>query len=605
MSPRNYSKVPKLHSVLVIGDDAILCAQVCASINKKRGYLTVLDGPRMQRPDSDHEIVRRNNVAAKLLPEYIILIGLSDLANQELANRFNSIPTYTISSFEDFSRLPIFRAKPEKNRIVCNPNNLGRGLLQALKTSSELHFEDFPNEDIFTVQECEHLVVCEDDEPLAQVIAANYAFSIGADLRIIPAFPKKNARSILERLYGIYEKRDSSVTEELAVLRRKIRDNVDIDGIEKYSFVTFLTKEIPYGFSFSELPTTHLFTYPDLGIAVFNGFFEEQKGKNGIRVAVLIDSGEVEANEMPPVISSLKSRAVFIRVAQSSGATVAHVSNLIELYPYDLLLVSSHCGDDSGWRFTYEYIDSENIPRRLVVDVAVSISGVEIDGKYEVLQYMRYVSLDGVDWDNEEEKEKLYVGTAIHDFTKRHEADSDFLPVEREVLKRVFDSSALKMNDGSYLVALGSMACNKSPIVFNNACCSWHNLAGRFTFAGARAYIGALIDVSDAEAQAVATEIFGAQFGKPLGVALWQAQNRVYGREDRHPYILVGPHFQRLRTTRDHTPGYILDELHNSAADMKGSLAEIQALGRTSEQALKRRLNFLQSEIEEIMVRYF
>jgi hypothetical protein len=108
------------------------------------------------------------------------------------------------------------------------------------------------------------------------------------------------------------------------------------------------------------------------------------------------------------------------------------VTNLVELYPYDLLLVSSHCGDDSGWRFTYEYIDSEKIARCLVVDVAVSISGVLIDGKYEVLQYMRFVSLDGVDWDDEEEKSKLYVGESINDFVERDKSDSKFEPVKRE-----------------------------------------------------------------------------------------------------------------------------------------------------------------------------
>jgi hypothetical protein len=125
------------------------------------------------------------------------------------------------------------------------------------------------------------------------------------------------------------------------------------------------------------------------------------------------------------------------------------------------------------------------------------------------------------------------------------------------------------MYDGSYLAALHSIANNKSPIVINNACCSWHNLAKRFTFAGTRAYIGTLIDVSDIEDQEVAGQLFGKQFGEPLGVALWQAQNRVYGVGNRHPYILVGPHLQRLRTTRDHIPTYILERLKESALGVK------------------------------------
>lgn len=605
MRHSNRSKIPSLHRVLIISDDAALCAEVCASINKKGGYLVVLDGPRMLRSDFSNEVVRRNNVAAKLSPDYVILIGLPDAAIQELLSCLKGIPTYNISGIDEFRNLPIYKPKPGNGLVICERDDLGVGLFHALKSGCELRVGGKANEKLVAKYGSEHLVVCEDGEPLSQVIAANYAFSIGADLQIIPACTEEKSKAILERLYGVYEARDISVIEEVSDLRGIVREMVAIENPEKYRFITFITKELPYGFSFPEIPTTHLFAYPDLGVAVFNGFFEEQDGRDGIRVAVLVDSGEVEASEIVSAISALKSRDVFIKGARSSGATVEYVTNLVELYPYDLLLVSSHCGDDSGWRFTYEYIDSEKIERCLVVDVAVSISGVLIDGKYEVLQYMRFVSLDGVDWSDEEEKSKLYIGKAIIDFTERDKSDSEFQPVKKENIGRVFGSSALKMYDGSYLAALHSIANNKSPIVFNNACCSWHNLAKRFTFAGARAYIGTLIDVSDIEAQEVAGQLFGKQFGKPLGVALWQAQNSVYGKGDRHPYVLVGPHFQRLRTRRDHTPAYILEQLKESAEGIKRGIGHTEVPGSASKSTLLRRLRFVESEVEGIIKRYF
>ena len=88
---------------------------------------------------------------------------------------------------------------------------------------------------------------------------------------------------------------------------------------------------------------------------------------------------------------------------------------MIELYPHDLLLISTHCGDAEGWRWTYEFVDREGHHRTLVVDLAISIAVVPGSEKLDVMQYTRPVSLDGVDWNDPEKKKRLYVGTAILD----------------------------------------------------------------------------------------------------------------------------------------------------------------------------------------------
>lgn len=50
----------------------------------------------------------------------------------------------------------------------------------------------------------------------------------------------------------------------------------------------------------------------------------------------------------------------------------------------------------------------------------------------------------------------------------------------------------MMMADGNYIVMPRSLADEGTPIIINNACLSWHRLAGTFTFANARAYIGTL-----------------------------------------------------------------------------------------------------------------
>lgn len=70
------SHIPKPLQTLLIGDDASLLAELSAIFARKRAYLAVLDGPRIHRPDLDHEVIRRNNAVALVKPTRILFAGL-------------------------------------------------------------------------------------------------------------------------------------------------------------------------------------------------------------------------------------------------------------------------------------------------------------------------------------------------------------------------------------------------------------------------------------------------------------------------------------------------------------------------------------------------
>jgi hypothetical protein len=223
---------------------------------------------------------------------------------------------------------------------------------------------------------------------------------------------------------------------------------------------------------------------------------------------------------------------------------VYQAANTISLFPYDLLLISTHCGDAPGWRFTYKFIDSEGLPRHLVVDVAVGIKMIPGKDTVNVTQFTRFVSLDGVDWNDSETKRSLYVGTAVRDYMERVAAGT-LEPLSREEVTRVPSSMALHMADGNYIALPETLASRGSPIVINNACASWHRLAGGFMFGNARCYLGTLFDVIESEAQEMVERLFAKEFGTELAFALWRAQNSMYGENVRRPYVMVGCHFQR------------------------------------------------------------
>jgi len=252
---------------------------------------------------------------------------------------------------------------------------------------------------------------------------------------------------------------------------------------------------------------------------------------------------------------------------------VTSVTQAVGLFPYDLLVFATHCGDLSGWCWTYEFLDSEGHQRRLVTDVAIGVGRTDDPKRVSVSQHTRFRSLDGVDWNDPAKAEKLYVGTAMLDWVARTRNGGDLKPVSKVRIERVVGAAALKMYDDNYLPHPTSLAAQQTPLILNNACSSWHELASRFVFAGARGYIGTLFEVTSAEAYEVAVRLLGSEFGKALPLALWSAQNEVYGDGGRRPYVITGVYTQVLRARDQDTPAIVIKQLEAGLADWTRDLA--------------------------------
>ena len=189
---------------------------------------------------------------------------------------------------------------------------------------------------------------------------------------------------------------------------------------------------------------------------------------------------------------------------------------------------------------------------------------------------MRFISLDGVDWNDPQEKAKLYVGTAMLDFMNLAKSGPHELkPVKRENVERVVGSSAMLMVDGNYIVMPRTLADEGTPIIINNACLSWHRLAETFTFANARAYVGTLFPITPAEAAEIVVKILDKHWRKPLSAAVWASQRDIYGDDNRRPYVVTGVYPQRLRVKVLDYPKKIRTRLTRSLAHWEKSLASI------------------------------
>lgn len=550
---------PKLSRTAIVSDDPFFAGELSCAFARRGHYLCVLDGPRLTRDDREAEAIRRTNALVRLGVRNTLLAGLSPETQSVMSARLPKGRTVEIRQ-NQLARIAAANGKRDAATLRWGSDRIGLGVLRAMYARQMIEFGDEVSHVQPVPSKSGHVVVCEAGEPLSEVIAANYAFALGAGLHIIDETDEVESQELLEAYYNI-DTPGVIASVERDRIKSRLRELVGVVDLPEGGSLTFITRHLPFGAAFPERPSTHLFTYPDLGIAIVNGFAAEQEGRRGTNIAVLVDPEKVRAPEIEAATKLLPQRRVFVRGYRGAGASVRAISEMVDLFPYDLLIFATHCGDAPGWRWTYEFRDSEGLHRRLIVDVAIGVGHTDDEEMLRVMQFFRFHSLDGVNWNDPVAKAGLYVGTAIRDWAEFEKADA-LEPVHKEEIGRVMGSAVMKMWDHNYLPMPRALAAEGSPIIINNACVSWHELAGRFLFSNARAYIGTLFSVSDMEAEAVVVRLLDKYFGKPLPYALWAAQNAVYGAGgNRRPYVITGVYPQRLRVTKEDVPVRILSQL--------------------------------------------
>lgn len=595
-------KCPKLLSTLVVGDNPKLLAQVSCLLAKKGCYLPIIDGPRMTRQDYPAEVSVRGNAAASMRAETVLFVGLPDETCSLFSRQVPASLSKRIASAEEANQLPGMARTLKDEPLIWGADNIAYGLLVALREQRSIVFGTHPSPSLSVPTRSGHWVVCEAGDEHAQVIAANYAYSLDAGLCLIPEVDRRHAEDLLENFYSLYEL-EEPISDALERLRNKLRELSGPLPLTAMRSVTFITDRLPFGAAYPEFPSTHLPMYPQLGLSVLNGFVAEQEDKQGIGCAVLVDPQKTEAPEVKAAANLLEDRQVFIRGYVGPAANVLDVSRMVELYPYDLLVIATHCGDAPGWRWTYEFEDSSGKARRLEVDTAIGVAlSDRNDDKVLVTQLYNFTSLDGVSWHDPDRDSKLEVGSAILDFSKQIDR---LEPVLKVPIDRVHRAAVLQMHDNNYLPIPRSIAGHGCPVILNNACASWHRLSETFVFGGARAYLGTLYPVTVYDAEPVTLNLFGKHFGKPLPVALWASQREAYGANSlRRPYVMAGIFPQRLRTVVRDVPAETAKALLRNARQYKQRLDGDDHLSEKAKEDLQERIDYLEREAKGLHDRW-
>ena len=560
------SAIPDFEKVAIVSDNPRLVAEISSLFKRSNRYLPILEAPRIGRPDWTNEVGRCTNALAMAQSQRVILADMRPDDIRCLCEKQRREIFVPVASLKEAQAALKGWTKGPTENLQWGRDNLGIGLLLARLSKKALETVDRPSPTTsFVSNAAPLLIVCEAGHELAQVTASNLAFSLRAGLLIVPEVEEEERRQWLEELYSIPATHRSRPFVEI---RDRVRSRLPSVEFATYKQVLFITNGFPWGIAVPECPTTHLFAYPDVGRSIVQGLWASHDPALGARTALLIQPDQVPGAELDAVRESLRNNKTLVRRAAGHHATVHNVRMLVETVPFDIIVVSTHAGDVPGRRITYEFTDSEGTSRRLVIDEAVGFGYDPISEKVLVQQFNRFHRVDGVDWMDSEGKAKINAGTAIKSWSAIGIRNQDKYQVAEEKIDRVIGSMGLRMHDGQvWLPMLQGFPPRCSPLIFNNACSSWHELSSRFTFAGARGYVGTLFPVNEMEAQAVGAALFRRHLGAHFSTGLWASQNEVYGNQDLRPYAMVGLPFCSIQRNLIDSVAYLSAEYAKAIAD--------------------------------------
>lgn len=166
---------PPIADRFIFADDAKLAAQLSRKLIVLGAYLPVCDEPRMQRPDSEYEVLRRHDVLGRSRAKIAYVAGLSDAAYNALSRSLNSrrtLPCPRISSAENIASIVPQRISRE---VLWGRDRIGVGLLKALRARQDIVFEDRPSPLNGSLPNPGIWSSAKKAKEISEMIAANYA----------------------------------------------------------------------------------------------------------------------------------------------------------------------------------------------------------------------------------------------------------------------------------------------------------------------------------------------------------------------------------------------------------------------------------------------
>ncbi len=534
------------NSIVLITDDARMAAAISSELNNRGVYLVVLEGPRLQRPDHQNEIIRLANVIHRLRPRMIIYAKQPREASKRL-KEFLNIPFVHLDRFEDLGALEVDVAR--------------WGVIKYRDLSLKLPHTKLPTK---------LAVVCEYRKGVVPIIAANYAIAHGADFYLInvPEALRDEVVDDLNKISSIPRENDAIRRIDIAALSDKLRQYIPEKIVENnYEKILFITKGIPYGLAISGRTVIysdivnlgHHLTHNiyDYGLSRF-----DKQGVIGLFVSNTDMPTERENELMADALLRTKG---FSKIVYGKNTHVTEWE--IMTLPYDFLYLATHGNQIKGVQNTYEFIDRKGKTHTVITKegagVASRVVFIEaVDG--HTRGSPEWTRQDSVVWGGFQRK---------HVMTKRMPE-----PLQSESAMLRMRELVLGHEEGMMSpVSFDRLASAQRPLVIASACGSWTDLSQRFMYAGATAYIGTLWPITNRTATEFAENFFPRLFEMSLVDAFSEARNALSDEVDKLTYALSGSFESKHDPGADYSKNAydeVMDRLRRNLSKIKERIAK-------------------------------
>src|SRR5262249_52419601 len=283
----------------------------------------------------------------------------------------------------------------------------------------------------------------------------------------------------------------------------------------------------------------HLSLRPDL--FVFNSIMFS--AGEGFNTAVVFSPVFFEDEETSWLSNHLADAKYFVRNLVGQNATLANFDFHTQSFPYDLLHICSHGGEVDGYEVLQEFVDSDG--NRHVVEFDEVVGYTPVPDKPDMVALHRKVfprTLDGFAWRSAElEEQKLPSHVYLDMWKAALECRG-----QRRTKDRIAMSCAIQCVDSIHQGEFNALASYSSPVIFNNTCWSWDEVAAFFLACGARGYIGTLWAIDNDAAVVAAKTFYEHLFSGPVLNAFHKALQAIAGTSSKNIYVYWGLHFTRL-----------------------------------------------------------
>jgi hypothetical protein len=470
-------------------------------------------------------------------PQYLILAGLNEAQKSYLLLPKGStlIEIADVSEVES-KLLPLAEVREE---LKCKAEDILSGLVVAQRLQKRLILDQDapPLPEIVQLQNA--AVVVEQLDDAAAVVAINYGNAVNASVLLVDALVKDEARQVQN---WIQDWKENNNPKPYHKIKEEVERRIGSISFGQFEYSTFFTAGLPYSLILEDIiPCTyvHLSLKPDL--FVLNSILF----RNGERFgsAVVFSPVFFHDEETSWLCEFLVKNKYYLRPLVARDATLATFDFHAQYFPYDLLHICSHGGEVEGYEMSEKFTDRDGKTHSVEFEEVIGFTPApDKPGMVVVHRKVFPRTLDGLGWMSPElERHGLPSHISLDMWKCMLESKG-----VRKPKGRVAMSCAIACADTIHQGQFNALASYSSPIVFNNTCWSWSEVAAFFLACGARAYIGTLWAIDNDAAVVAARTFYENLFSGTVLSAFHKAVKAIEGTTSKNIYIYWGLHFTTL-----------------------------------------------------------